>query len=172
MKEVFLSLGSNLGDKLENLSSAIKYINNLIDTKVIRVSDFYETEPFEVPQKQDNYINCCLKIETNLSPEMLMGACLGIESALGRKRNYRFCPRTIDIDILLYGNEHIHQKNLTIPHPRMFERAFVLVPLHDINKEIFLKNKNLNTATEQYKSSEIKKLNIKYDLKLFKYVIQ
>lgn len=172
MKEVFLSLGSNLGDKLENLSSAIKYINNLIDTKVICVSDFYETEPFGVPQKQDNYINCCLKLETTLSPTMLMGACLGIESALGRKRDYRFCPRTIDIDILLYENENIHQKNLTIPHPRMFERAFVLVPLHDINKEIFLKNKNLNAATKQYSNSEIKKLNMKYDLKLFKYVIQ
>lgn len=172
MKEVFLSLGSNLGDKLENLSSAIKYINNLIDTKVIYVSGFYETEPFGVPQKQDNYINCCLKLETTLSPQMLMGACLGIESALGRKRDYRFCPRTIDIDILLYENENIHQKNLTIPHPRMFERAFVTVPLHDINKEIFLKNKNLNAATKQYRNSEIKKLNIKYDLKLFKYVIQ
>lgn len=172
MNEVFLSLGSNLGNKLENLNSAIKSLDNLIDTKVVDVSNFYETEPFGVPEKQDNYINCCIKLETNLSPEMLMGACLGIESSLGRKRKYKFCSRTIDIDILLYEDKHINKKNLILPHPRMFERAFVLVPLYDVNKEIFLKNKNIKLTTEKYNNSEIKKLNIKYDLKSFEYMIK
>ena len=172
MAKVFLSLGSNLGDKFENLNNAISFLNNLIYTKVVSVSNFYETLPFGVIEKQDNYINCCLKIETTLSPEMLMGACLGIESALGRERKYKFCPRTIDIDILLYENEYINEKNLIIPHPRMFERKFVLVPLYDINKELFLKNKNLDSIIKKYDHSEIKKLNIKYDLKLLKYVVQ
>lgn len=172
MKQAFLSLGSNLGNKLENLNNAIKYIDNLIDTTVISVSNFYETEPFGVSEKQDNYINCCLKIETKLSPEMLMGACLGIESALGRKRNHKFCSRTIDIDILIYENEDINKENLTIPHPHMFERAFVLVPLCDINKELFEKNRKLNLIVNKCNDSEVKKLNIKYDLKSFKYVVQ
>lgn len=171
MKKAFLSLGSNIGNKLQNLNNAIKHINNLIDTKVTEVSDFYETEPFGVPEKQDNYINCCLKIETNLSPEILMGACLGIESAFGRKRKYRFCSRTIDIDILLYENECINKKNLVIPHPRMFERPFVLVPLYDINEEIFSKDKDIRAIVEQYNHSKIKKLNIKYDLKSLDYMI-
>ncbi len=172
MNEVFLSLGSNLGNKLENLNCAIKCLDNLIDTKVADISNFYETEPFGVSEKQDNYINCCLKLETDLSPEMLMGACFGIESALGRKRTHRFCSRTIDIDMLLYEDNFINEKNLTVPHPRMFEREFVLVPLHDINKELFLKNKNLDLMVKKYDHFEIKKLNVKYDLKLFKYVIE
>lgn len=172
MSEVLLSLGSNLGNKLEKLNKAIKSINNLIYTKVVSVSNFYETTPFGISEKQDNYINCCLKIETDLSSEMLMGACLGIESALERERKYKFCPRTIDIDILLYEHEHINKKNLIIPHPRMFEREFVLAPLHDINKELFLKNKNLDSIIKKYNHSEIKKLNIKYDLKLLKYVVE
>lgn len=172
MKKAFLSLGSNLGNKSENLSNAIKHLDNLIHTNVIAVSDFYETKPFGVYEKQDDYINCCLKIETDLSPDMLMGACLGIESALGRKRDHRYCSRTIDIDILLYENQNIKKENLTVPHPNMFERDFVLVPLYDINKEIFLKDENLKLKIKKYDNSGIKKLNTKYDLKLLEYVIE
>ncbi len=172
MNEVFLSLGSNLGNRLENLNNAIKFLNNLISTKVVCVSNFYETKPFGILEKQNKYINCCLKLETDLSPEMLMGACLGIESALGRERTHKFCSRTIDIDILLYGNRSINEKNLTIPHPRMSERAFVLVPLYDINKEIFLENRNLNLVVKTCTNEEVKNLSIRYDLKSFKYVIQ
>lgn len=172
MSEIFLSLGSNLGDKFKNLDNAIQFLNSIIYTKVVDISNFYETKPFGVMEKQDNYVNCCLKAETDLSPEIFMGACLGIESALGRIRKHKFCSRTIDIDILLYENQSINKENLTIPHPRMSEREFVLVPLHDINKELFLKNKDLDLIVKKYDHSEIKKLNIKYDLKSFKYVIE
>ena len=172
MNEVFLSLGSNLGNRLENLNNAIKFLNNLISTKVVRVSNFYETKPFGVLEKQNKYINCCLKLETDLDPEMLMGACFGIESSLGRERTHKFCSRTIDIDMLLYGNRSINEKNLIIPHPRMSERAFVLIPLYDINKKIFLKNKNLNLVVKTCTNKEVKNLNIRYDLKSLKYVIQ
>ncbi len=171
MNKAFLSLGSNLGNKLENLDSAIKSLNNLIHTKVISVSNFYETKPFGTPEKQENYVNCCVELETSLTPQMLMGACFGVESALGRTRPYKFCSRTIDIDILLYENMIINEENLTLPHPRIHERLFVLVPLYDINKNIFLKNKNLNSMLKKYDHSEIQKLNIKYDLKLFKYMV-
>lgn len=171
MKKVFLSLGSNLGNKLENLNNAIKFLNKLIFTNVTNVSNFYETKPFGTSEEQENYINCCIEIETSLSAQMLMGACLGIESAIGRIRPYKFCPRTIDIDILLYEDIITNEKNLTLPHPRMEERLFVLVPLYDINNKIFLKNKKLKSKIKKYDHSEIKKLNIKYDLNLFKYVV-
>lgn len=132
MSEAVLSLGSNLGERVGNLEKAIQSLNTLEKTSVIRISKFYETEPFGTPEKQNKYINCCAWISTELNPEILMGACLGIESAMGRVRTHRFCARTIDIDILLYEDLEINSVNLILPHPRMLERNFVLVPLNDI----------------------------------------
>lgn len=132
MSEAVLSLGSNLGERMNNLKNAIQTLNNLEKTSVVKVSKFYETEPFGTLEKQNKYVNCCIIVSTELSPEVLMGACLGIESAMGRIRTHRFCARTIDIDILLYEDLAINSSNLTLPHPRMLERDFVLVPLNDV----------------------------------------
>ncbi|GMB11002.1 MAG: 2-amino-4-hydroxy-6-hydroxymethyldihydropteridine diphosphokinase [Candidatus Improbicoccus devescovinae] len=130
--QAILGLGSNLGDKLENLKSAIDMISNLINTELEKVSNFYETEPFEVPNAQDRYINCCVKIKTTLSPHVLLGACFGIESALGRTRPFTHASRIIDIDLLLYENTSCTSKELTLPHPGIKFRDFVMIPLRDI----------------------------------------
>lgn len=142
MNEAVLSLGSNLGERVDNLEKAIRSLNNLEKTSVVKISKFYETEPFRTPEKQNKYINCCALVSTELSPEMLMGACLGIESAMGRTRTHRFCARTIDIDILLYEDLKINSLSLILPHPRMLERNFVLVPLNDICPKLKFKSWN------------------------------
>lgn len=154
MSEAVLSLGSNLGERMSNLKNAIQALDNLEKTSVVKVSKFYETEPFGTQEKQNKYINCCAVIFTELSPEMLMGACLGIESAMGRVRTHRFCARTIDIDILLYENLEVNLANLTLPHPRMLERNFVLVPLNDICPG--LKFKSWNFQKYSQKISDVK----------------
>lgn len=157
MSEAVLSLGSNLGERMSNLKNAIQALDNLEKTSVVKVSKFYETEPFGTQEKQSKYINCCAVISTKLSPEMLMGACLGIESAIGRVRTHRFCARTIDIDILLYENLEVNLANLTLPHPRMLERNFVLVPLNDICPGLKFKSWNFQKYSQKIS-------NVKFDI--------
>lgn len=159
MSEAILSLGSNLGDRFFNITRAIESIQNLPETEILKISDFYETEPYGVTEKQEKYINCCLKIETELSPEILMGTFLGIESALGRIRTYKFSPRTIDIDLLAYGKEKQNKKNLILPHPRMLERAFVLIPLSDICKNMKFNNINFKNIIKCLDTKGIKKIS-------------
>lgn len=131
-EEALLALGSNIGDKEKNLDFAIKSVRLVPTTVVLDISNFYETEPFRVPDKQDNYINCCIKIKTALSSEALLGVCLGIEAAMGRKREYKSASRIIDIDLLLYGDKKKDTDELTIPHPGIKDRPFVLLPMNDI----------------------------------------
>lgn len=135
MKEAVIALGSNLFDREKNLKTAINSLNKLPETSLIQISSIYETKPFQVPDAQNNYLNCCVKINTNLSPEMLMGACLGIESAMGRKRPYKNASRIIDLDLLLYQDVTVCNKFLTLPHPKIKERAFVMIPLTDLYKD-------------------------------------
>ena len=156
MNEAILALGSNLGNRKENLKLAIKKINSLNNTTIDSVSGFYETEPFEVPDKQNKYINCCIKVSTNLNPEKLLEKCLQIESSMGRTRPYRFAPRIIDIDLLLYENEIINTEKLTLPHPRMKERLFVLLPMSDICKDLKFKLWDFKKDFEQYKYNKEK----------------
>lgn len=132
MHEVFVSLGSNLGDRIQNINKALNSLKTLCQTKLIQTSKMHETEPVGVPDKQNLYINCCAKLETYLSPQTFLGACLGIESALGRVRTFKNSSRIIDIDLLTYDNLIINTKELIIPHPRMHERDFVMVPLSEI----------------------------------------
>ncbi len=156
MNEAILALGSNLGNRKENLKLAIKKINSLDNTTIDSVSGFYETEPFEVPDKQNKYINCCIKVSTDLNPEGLLEKCLQIESSMGRTRPYRFAPRIIDIDLLLYENEIINTEKLTLPHPRMKERIFVLMPMNDICKNLEFKSWDFKKYFEQYKYNKEK----------------
>ncbi len=132
MRKAILCLGTNIGNRLENLKEAVEALSLLIGTELVKTSYVYETEPFETPDEQQNFYNCCVMIETGLSPEMLMGACLGIEAKMGRLRPYKNSPRIIDIDIILIENEVRSDKALTVPHPRFLERAFVMIPLLDI----------------------------------------
>ncbi len=156
LTEAILSLGANLGDRMQNLKNALTAISNITETEIIKVSNFYETEPFGVPDKQNDYINCCVRIATGLDAPLLLGVCLGIESALGRTRKYRFASRTIDIDLLIYGQEYRNDKNLILPHPRIKERAFVLIPMSELCKDMAFGNVDFKENFKQCDSSGIK----------------
>jgi 2-amino-4-hydroxy-6-hydroxymethyldihydropteridine diphosphokinase len=126
-----LGLGSNIGDTLANLEAALAALAATPGIVVVARSSDYRTPPWG-PVPQDDYRNACAVIETRLSPRDLLGRCLEVERSLGRVRDIRWGPRVIDIDVLIYGEERIEEDGLTIPHPRMGERAFVLVPLAEI----------------------------------------
>ena len=129
--KAYLSIGSNIGDKKENLLKAIENIGKIEDTEVTKVSTILETEPFGVVD-QDDFLNACLEIKTLLTPQELLKELLGIEEKMGRVRIKKWGPRIIDIDILLYDKEVIEDDNLAVPHPWMCERSFVLDPLCEI----------------------------------------
>jgi 2-amino-4-hydroxy-6-hydroxymethyldihydropteridine diphosphokinase len=131
-KRVYLSLGSNVGDRAANLRTAINRVSSLGD--VMAVSSFYETEPVEFAA-QPWFLNCAVELDTEKMPKQLLAGILDIEREMGRRRVQKKGPRTLDIDILLFGNSIIQTKGLTIPHPAMHERRFVLEPLAEIAPE-------------------------------------
>lgn len=127
---VYLSLGSNLGDREKYLREAISGLREL---GVIRqVSAFYETQPVEVRTEQPWFLNCALSMETELMPSEFLSRMLKVERSMGRVRTEPKGPRTIDIDILFFGNDVLSTPELTIPHPAMHQRRFVLEPLAEI----------------------------------------
>jgi 2-amino-4-hydroxy-6-hydroxymethyldihydropteridine diphosphokinase len=128
-KRVYLSLGSNVGDRSQNLETAIAALGAL-ETVVAR-SAFYETEPIEFTA-QPWFLNCALVLETTKMPRQLLKALLDLERKMGRQRTLQKGPRTIDIDILLFGNSIVKAEGLTIPHPALHQRRFVLEPLAEI----------------------------------------
>lgn len=133
MPVCYLGIGSNLGERRKNIKSALAAIKRLRETKIIKVSKIIETEPVGGPAGQGKFLNACLKIKTGLAPAMLLNKLKTIEAELGRpKRNIRYGPRTIDLDILFYGDKIIHREGLEIPHPRIFEREFVIKPLLEV----------------------------------------
>jgi 2-amino-4-hydroxy-6-hydroxymethyldihydropteridine diphosphokinase len=132
-KLVYLSLGSNVGDPLANLKAAIADLRTLGD--VAAVSSFYETEPVELAA-QPWFLNCAVKLDTEKMPKQLMSGILDLEQKMGRRRLQKNGPRVIDIDILLFGNSIIETKGLTVPHPAMHQRRFVLEPLAEIAPEV------------------------------------
>src|SRR5207245_11056248 len=131
-KLVYLSLGSNLGDRAANLNAAITRLGAF--GEVVRVSAFYETEPVDFAA-QTWFLNCAVKLDTEKMPKQLLAGILGIEQAMGRRRVQKNGPRTIDIDILMFGNSIIETQDLIIPHAAMHERRFVLEPLAEIASE-------------------------------------
>jgi 2-amino-4-hydroxy-6-hydroxymethyldihydropteridine diphosphokinase len=132
-KIAFLSLGSNVGDRVTNLKAAIERIGNL--GEVIATSSIYETEPVEF-LAQPWFLNCVVKLDTEKMPKQLLAAILTIEKEMGRHRHQKKGPRTIDIDILLFGNSVVETQGLTIPHPSMHERRFVLEPISEIAPDV------------------------------------
>lgn len=134
MAVVFLSLGSNKGNRLLNLVKALLMINSLNYTVVKRISSFYETEPYGV-KGQSNFINQVIEVQTDLNPFELHQYLLNIEKAIGRKSKNDFQSREIDIDILFYNSEIISTENLKIPHYDLHNRKFVLEPMTEINPD-------------------------------------
>jgi len=131
-KRAYLSLGSNMGDRAANLQSAIERLGQL--GKVAAVSSLYETEPIEFTN-QPWFLNCAVALDTEESPDHLLSALLAIEQAMGRHRIQPKGPRKIDIDILLFDETCVDTATLTIPHPAMHKRRFVLEPLAEIAPE-------------------------------------
>ena len=129
----YLSLGSNLGNREQNLEEAVRRASTL--GRVVAVSSFYATEPVEVTD-QPWFLNCVLALETTAEPAQLMRELLRIEHEMGRQRLVKKGPRSIDIDILLFGNAVVNTPDLTIPHPEMTRRRFVLEPLAEIAPEL------------------------------------
>jgi 2-amino-4-hydroxy-6-hydroxymethyldihydropteridine diphosphokinase len=132
-KSVYLSLGSNVGDREANLKRAIERLGAI--GRVLAVSSFYETEPVEFT-RQAWFLNCVALLETEMMPRQLLAAVLGVERAMGRRRTEKKGPRIIDIDILLYADTVVKTAQLTIPHPAMQARRFVLEPLTEIAPEV------------------------------------
>ena len=130
--QVVLGLGTNLGDREGNLARALDALERLEGTELLRLSNIYETDPFDVLSQQGDYLNCCVLIETKLKPQRLLEHCLEIEQSLGRVRLEYHGARTMDIDILLCEGFDSHTQELTVPHPHIRERAFVMVPLSDL----------------------------------------
>jgi len=136
---VYLSLGSNLGDRAATLLGGLERLRKL--GTIIAISSLYETDPVEVPvemkERQPLYFNCAVAIETGLTPEQLLAGTHAVEDALGRERGLiRHGPRTLDIDILLFGDAVVKRAELTIPHPGLARRRFVLEPLAEIAADV------------------------------------
>lgn len=129
-KKIYLSLGSNVGDRAKNLTTAITLLKEA-GVRVHKVSSIYETEPVDYLE-QDWFLNCVVEIETDLSARELLRELRAIEARMSSKKPFAKGPRLIDLDILLYGDESIDSEELEVPHPRMLQRRFVLAPLAEI----------------------------------------
>jgi 2-amino-4-hydroxy-6-hydroxymethyldihydropteridine diphosphokinase len=157
VNNVFIALGSNLGNRLEHLRAGIAMLEQHPKIQGIQKSRVFETEPFGVTNIQDAYLNAAAQLETSLSAHELLNVMLEIEKSRGRERHERWGARTLDLDLLFYGTEIISEPNLEVPHPRMLERAFVLAPLLDIapNLEIPGRATTVQQALEKLGSDGI-----------------
>lgn len=126
-----LGLGSNLGDRIEYLNNAIASLDG-----VVAVSPIYETDPVGGPGGQGAYLNLVVELDTERSPHELLDLCRRLETSARRERKERWGPRTLDVDVLWVEGATVDEPELTVPHPRMWERAFVLAPLHDLAPDL------------------------------------
>lgn len=131
MSEAVIALGTNLGNKIENINNAIRAVARLSGVKILKASSVYETEPVDC-ESDNKFYNAAILIETSVSPAVLLGECLGIEAAMGRVRSKKNEPRIIDLDLILYEGFKSESYELTLPHPRALERAFVMAPLLEL----------------------------------------
>ena len=132
MSSAYIGLGSNIGDPVARLSSALEDLSRMPETLLDARSSFYRSAPVGYPGQPD-FVNAVVRIETSLAPADLLEALLSIERAHGRERRFRDAPRTLDLDLLLFEAQRIATASLTVPHPRMHQRAFVLQPLLEID---------------------------------------
>ncbi len=132
----YIGIGANLGDARANVLDAVERLRRLPGATLEAVSSLYRTAPID--SSGDDYVNAVARLSTGLPAQQLLEALFGIEQAHGRERPYRNAPRTLDLDLLLYGQEQIATATLTVPHPRMHQRAFVLMPLLELAPDAVL----------------------------------
>ncbi|MBF9232326.1 2-amino-4-hydroxy-6-hydroxymethyldihydropteridine diphosphokinase [Microvirga alba] len=157
MARVALSLGSNMGDKRGNIAKALSALDEGGARIVARSAD-YRTAPWG-PVAQDWFVNACVVAETDLPPTDLLALCRRVEQQLGRIREVRWGPRIIDIDILTYDGATVDDSGLTIPHPHLQERAFVLVPLAEIAPDLTVRGRRITDMLQELDASDILKLS-------------
>jgi 2-amino-4-hydroxy-6-hydroxymethyldihydropteridine diphosphokinase len=152
MSRIYLSLGTNLGEKEKNIEHALRLL--LKEVKVRKTSSLYETEPVGF-KDQPWFLNMVLEGDTGLSAEELLRFVKGIESEMKRVKTMRNGPRIIDIDILLYEDERIETEELTVPHPRMLQRAFVMVPLNEISPDLVISGQSIKDIMKNFKGEAV-----------------
>ncbi|TCK93307.1 2-amino-4-hydroxy-6-hydroxymethyldihydropteridine diphosphokinase [Natranaerovirga hydrolytica] len=157
MTKAYLGLGSNMGDKKNNLKKAIEQLSNHSAIKICNISSLYETEPVGYTN-QDDFYNLVIEIQTSLEPYDLLAYVNEVENNLKRKRDIRWGPRTMDIDILLYNGYSSTDEKLTVPHPRMTERAFVIVPLYELNSNLVIQGTPIEDIYNTINKESIKKI--------------
>lgn len=157
MPKAYLSLGSNMGDRRRYLEEAVKRLSSHSDLEVTGVSSFYETDPWGY-EDQDAFLNICIEVETDMEPAQLLKVCQSVESGLDRTRTIHWGPRTIDVDILIYGDYTSQSTELTVPHPRMTERGFVLVPLGELAPDLTVNGKKVSDWLLEVDQTGIRKI--------------
>lgn len=135
IRQAVLSIGSNLGGRLDNLQGAVSALSDTPDVKVVAVSSVYETEPVGAPEGSRPFLNAVVLLDTTLTVHTLLNRCLAIEDAFGRVRTETNTPRTLDVDLVVVGSRTVSDESLVLPHPRAHERAFVLVPWQEVDVE-------------------------------------
>ena len=160
MVKAWLGLGSNLQQPLVQLRTAIRRLSDTDGLEVLQISSFYQTPPWGV-EKQDDFVNAVVKIETSLDSLSLLKVLQSIENAMGREREgHRWGPRLIDIDLLLFGDQRCRSRELELPHPRMHERAFVLVPLSELDVTLEIPGRGtINSLLKQLDCSGIYRID-------------
>lgn len=156
VKTAFLALGSNLGDRLNCLTAAVRQLEANEMVRIVRVSSVYETPPVGVLEQPD-FLNLVLEVRTDLSPERLLDHALSVEAQLGRVRRERWGPRTIDIDLLWYEGVATTTPMLTLPHPRLMERAFVVMPFAEIAPQLLIGGQTIGDRAIQLGDAGLKK---------------
>lgn len=157
MYRAYLGLGTNMGDREGYLIEACKIINSNPKINILNESKIYETKAWGYTE-QDDFLNMCLEVQTILTPKQMLEVCADVELKLDRVRDIRWGPRTIDVDILFYANEIINEENLIVPHPKIKERAFVLIPLMELNKDLEIEGKKISYYLEQLSDEEKKEV--------------
>ena len=153
MNKVYLGLGTNMGERLEYLNSACTILSQHENINITNKSKIYETKAWGYTDQAD-FLNMCLEINTSLDEIQLLEVCGQVEQKLNRKRIIRWGPRTIDVDILFFNDIILNNEKLSIPHPRISERAFVLIPLMDLNTNLVIKNKTIDVYLDSLSSEE------------------
>ncbi|MGB3387028.1 MAG: 2-amino-4-hydroxy-6-hydroxymethyldihydropteridine diphosphokinase [Pseudaminobacter sp.] len=156
-ERVYLSLGGNLGDPAKSMGTALRLLDANPQTRVVGVSSLYRTPPWGKLDQPD-FLNAAAELSTSLAPHALLDLCLETERQLKRVREERWGPRLVDLDILVFGDRTIHEAGLDVPHPRMLERAFVLVPLSEIAPDFNIGGVSLSERVSQIDSAGIEKL--------------
>jgi len=159
MSRAYLALGGNVGDSRAVLARAVALLCEGTQVRLLARSADYRTPPWGVTE-QPAFVNFCIAVETSLSPQQLLARAHAVERALGRDRarEQRWGPRTADIDIIAYDDVSLHDENLILPHPRLFERAFVLVPLAEIAPHLTIAGTRIADAAARFAHEDIEKL--------------